>query len=117
MSLRIADFFIGTLSGALMAFCSHLAVSPSLNMLLGMILGGLIGMSLMMILMVILMPFFGAFEVMIPLHINAMLVGMPVGMLSTLPSLSSFEASLGGGAIGFFVALRVYLSNKRLTER
>ncbi len=63
MSLRIADFFIGTLSGALMAFCSHLAVSPSLNMLLGMLLGGLIGMSLMMILMVILMPFFGAFEV------------------------------------------------------
>ncbi len=73
-------------------------------------------MSLMIILMVFLMPFFGAFEVMIPLHINAMLVGMPAGMLSTLPFLSSFEVSLGGGATGFFVAFRVYLSNKRLTE-
>ena len=116
MSLRIADFFIGTLSGALMAFCTYLVVSPNSNMLLGMILGGLIGMSLMMILMVLLMRFFGAFEVMIPLHINAMLVGMPAGMLSTFTSLALFDATLGGTLIGFFVALQVYLSNKRLTE-
>ena len=115
MSLRIADFFIGTLSGALMAFCSQLAIPPSLNKLLGMLLGGLIGMSLMMILMVLLMPFCGAFEVMIPLHINAMLVGMPAGMLSTLPSLALFDVTLGGTVIGFFVALQVYISNKRLT--
>ena len=99
-----------------MAFCSHIAVSPNLNMLLAMILGGLIGMSLMIILMVFLMPFCGAFEVMIPLHINAMLVGMPVGMLSALSFLPLFETTLGGGAAGFFVALRVYLSNKRLKE-
>ena len=116
MSLRIADFFIGTLSGALMAFCSHIAIFPSLNMLLGMIIGGLIGMSLMIILMVLLMPFFGAFEVMIPLHINVMLVGMPAGMLSTLPSLSLFDVTFVGGVIGFLVALQVYLSNKRLTQ-
>ena len=116
MSLRIADFFIGTLSGAFMAFCSHIAISPSLNMPLGMILGCLIGMSLMMILMILLMPFCGAFEVMIPLHINAMLVGMPAGMLSTLPSLALFDVTLGGTVIGFFVVLQVYLSNKRLTE-
>ena len=99
-----------------MAFCSHIAVSPNLNMLLAMILGGLIGMSLMIILMVFLMPFCGAFEVMIPLHINAMLVGMPAGMLATLPSFSSFEVSLGGGVTGFFVAFLIYLTNKRLTE-
>ena len=116
MNLRIADFCIGTLSGALMAFCSQLAIPPSLNMLLGMVLGALIGMGLMVILMVLLMPFFGAFEVMIPLHIYAMLVGMPAGMLSTLPSLELFDVTLGGTAIGFFVALQVYLSNKRLTE-
>ena len=116
MSLRIADFFIGALSGALMAFCSHIAISPSLNMLLGMILGGLIGMSLMMIWMVLLMPFFGAFEVMIPLHINAMFVGMPAGMLSTLSSLTLFDTTLAGGGIGFFITLQVYLSNKHLTQ-
>jgi len=116
VSLRIADFFIGTLSGALMAFCSQLSISPSLNMILGMVLGGLIGMSLMMVLMVLLMPFFGAFEVMIPLHINAMFVGMPAGMLSTLHSLTLFETTLAGGAIGFFITLLVYLSNKQLTK-
>ena len=116
MNLRIADFFIGTLSGALMALCSKLAIMPGLNMLLAMLLGGLIGMVLMMILMILLMPFFGAFEVMIPLYINAMLVGMPAGMLSTLayPSLSNL--TLLGAIIGFFVYLLVYLSNKRLTQ-
>ena len=116
MSLRIADFLIGTLSGGFMAFCCHIAVSPSFNMLLGMILGGLIGMSLMMVMMILLMPFFGAFEVMIPLHINAMLVGMPAGMLSTLPYLTLFETTLAGGAIGLLITLQVYLSNKQLTE-
>ena len=115
MNLRIADFCIGTLSGALMAFCSQLAIPPSLNMLLGMVLGALIGMGLMVILMVLLMPFFGAFEVMIPLHINAMFVGMPAGMLSTLPYLTLFETTLAGGAIGSLITLQVYLSNKYLT--
>ena len=116
MNLRIADFFIGTLSGALMALCSKLAIMPGLNMLLAMLLGGLIGMVLMMILMILLMPFFGAFEVMIPLYINAMLVGMPVGMLSTLPHSSLPNLTLVGAIIGFFVYLMVYLSNKRLTQ-
>ena len=116
MNLRIADFCIGTLSGALMAFCSQLAIPPSLNMLLGMALGALIGMGLMVILMVLLMPFFGAFEVMIPLHINAMLVGMPAGMLSTLPYLTLFETTLAGGVIGLCITFQVYLSNKQLTE-
>ena len=116
MNLRIADFCIGTLSGALMAFCSQLAIPPSLNMLLGMVLGALIGMGLMVILMVLLMPFFGAFEVMIPLHINAMFVGMPSGMLSTLPSLTLIDTTIAGGAMGFFITLQVYLSNKHLTE-
>ena len=116
MNLRIADFCIGTLSGDLMAFCSQLAIPPSLNMLLGMALGALMGMGLMVILMVLLMPFFGAFEVMIPLHINAMLVGMPAGMLSTFayPSLSNL--TLVGAIIGFFVYLLVYQSNKKLTQ-
>ena len=116
MNLRIADFFIGTLSGALMALCSHLAIPTGLNMLLAMLLGGLIGMILMMILMILLMPFFGAFEVMIPLYINAMLIGMPAGMLSTLPHSSLSNLTLVGAIIGFFVYLLVYLSNKRLTQ-
>ncbi len=70
----------------------------------------------MMVLMILLMPFFGAFEVMIPLHINGMLIGMSAGMLSTLPSLSFNDIILGGGTMGFFVSLIIYLSNKRLTQ-
>lgn len=81
-----------------------------------MIVGGFIGMSLMLVLMLILMPFFGAFEVMIPLHINGMLVGMSAGMLSTLPSMLLYEITLGGAVIGFFVSIYIYFSNKVLTQ-
>ena len=43
MILKTADFFIGTLSGAAMAFCIDLITPSELNMFLGMLLGGLIG--------------------------------------------------------------------------
>lgn len=116
MILKIADFFIGPLSGALMSFCIYLVVEPELNMFLGMILGGVIGMILMLITMIALMPFFGAFEVMIPLHLNGMLVGMSAGMLSTLPSIASNQLIIGGAVIGFLVSLYIHFSNKHLTQ-
>jgi len=99
-----------------MAFCTHLVVSPELNMFLGMVLGGFTGMGLMLFLMLILMPFVGAFEVMIPLHINGMFVGMSAGMLATLPSILSYEITLGGAGIGLFVSIYIYFSNKFLTQ-
>ncbi len=89
MILKTADFFIGTLSGAVMAFCIDLIIPAELNMFLGMFLGVVIGMIIMLVMMLILMPLLGGFEVMIPLHINGMVVGMTSGMLSTLPLVTS----------------------------
>ena len=116
MILKTADFFIGTLSGAAMAFCIDLIIPSGLNMFLGMLLGGLIGMVMMLAMMILLMPFFGAFEVMIPLHANGMIVGMTSGMLSTLPFLTSNHLTILGALIGFLVSLSIYFSNKYLTQ-
>jgi len=99
-----------------MAYCSHLMVNPDMNMFLAMILGGLIGMILMTIMMLLLMPFCGAFEVMIPLHINGMLIGMSAAMLSTLPSISTHLITSGGALAGLMVSVSVYFSNKHLTQ-
>ena len=104
MILKIADFLIGTLSGAAMAFCIDLIIPSELNMFLGMLLGGLTGMVMMLVFMLVLMPFFGAFEVMIPLHINGMVIGMTSGMLSTFPLITSNHLTILGAFIGFLVS-------------
>jgi len=116
MILKIADFFIGTFSGATIAFCIRMIVPPDLNMFLGMLLGGLTGMVMILVMMLLLMPFFGAFEVMIPLHANGMMVGMTAGMLSTLPLVTSNDLTILGALIGFLVSLYIYFSNKYLTQ-
>ena len=116
MILKTADFFIGTLSGAAMAFCIDLIIPAELNMFLGMLLGGLTGMVMMIVMMLLLMPFFGAFEVMIPLHANGMIVGMTSGMLSNLPFVTSNHLTILGALIGFLVSLSIYFSNKYLTQ-
>tara|TARA_A100001037_G_C15102197_1_gene614558 strand:+ start:733 stop:1086 length:354 start_codon:yes stop_codon:yes gene_type:complete len=116
MILKTADFFIGTLSGATLAFCIDLITPSELNMFLGMLLGGLIGMVMVLAMMILLMPFFGGFEVMIPLHFNGMIVGMTSGMLSTLPFITSNHLITLGALIGFLVSLSIYYSNKYLTQ-
>ena len=116
MILKTADFIIGPLSGAAMAFCVDLIIPAELNMFLGMLLGGLAGMVLMLLMMLLLMPYFGAFEVMIPLHANGMIVGMTSGMLSTLPLVTSNRLTILGALIGFLVSLSIYFSNKYLTQ-
>ena len=116
MILKTADFFIGTLSGAAMAFCIDLIILAELNMFLGILLDGLTGMVMMLVMMLLLMPFFGAFEVMIPLHANGMVVGMTSGMLSTLPFITSNHLITLGALIGFLVSLSIYYSNKYLTQ-
>ena len=116
MILKTADFFIGTLSGAVMAFCIDLIIPAGLNMFIGMLLGTLTGMVMMLIMMLLLMPCFGAFEVMIPLHANGMIVGMTSGMLSTLTLVTSNNLTILGALIGFLVSLSIYFSNKYLTQ-
>ena len=116
MILKTADFFIGALSGATMAFCINLITPSELHMYLGMLLGGLIGMVMMLVMMILLMPLLGGFEVMIPLHINGMVIGMTSGMLSTFPLITSNHLTILGAFIGFLVSLYIYFSNKYLTQ-
>jgi hypothetical protein len=114
MGLKIADFFIGTFSGGTVALVVYLALSSLSNMFLAMLLGGLIGMMLVLPLKFLLMPFFGAFEVVIPLGIIGMGVGMTAGMLSTLPNISCYPIIAGGNGVGLLVSTIIYFHNKRL---
>ena len=116
MNLKIADFFIGTFSGGLVALVVFLLLSSPSNMLLAMVLGGLIGMMLALQLKILLMPFFGAFEVIIPLGIIGMGVGMTAGMLSAIPSISGYAVITWGDIAGFLVSTIIYFSNKRRNE-
>jgi hypothetical protein len=110
MNLKIADFFVGAFSGALVAWIVSYISPPFMPMLLG----GLIGMLLVVPLKIALMPIFGAFEVMIPLAIIGMTVGMGAGMLSLTP-VSSNIIIASGALTGLIVATIVYFSNKRYT--
>ena len=116
MNLKIADFFIGTFSGGLVALVVFLLLSSPSNMLLAMVLGGLIGMMLALQLKILLMPFFGAFEIIIPLGIIGMGVGMTAGMLSAIPSISGYAVITWGDIAGFLVSTIIYFSNKRRNE-
>ena len=108
MNLKIADFFVGAFSGALVAGVVTYIAPPFMSMLLG----GLIGMLLVIPLKIALMPLFGAFEVMIPLAIIGMTVGMGAGMLS-FTTVSSNIVIASGALTGLIVATIVYFSNKR----
>ena len=116
MNLKIADFFIGTFSGGLVALVVFLLLSSPSNMLLAMVLGGLIGMMLVLPLKILLMPFFGAFEIIIPLGIIGMGVGMTAGMLSAIPSISGYAVITWGDIAGFLVSTIIYFSNNRRNE-
>nr|MCS5620605.1 hypothetical protein [Nitrospinaceae bacterium] len=107
---------IGTFSGGLVALVVFLLLSSPSNMLLAMVLGGLIGMMLVLPLKILLMPFFGAFEVIIPLGIIGMGVGMTAGMLSAIPSISGYAVITWGDIAGFLVSTIIYFSNKRRNE-
>ena len=111
MILKVADFFIGTFSGALIAKVVSY-ISPTF---MPMLTGGLIGMTLALILKIALMPVFGAFEVMIPVSITGMIVGMSSGMLSNI--VASNIVIIFGALTGFIVATIIHFSNKNLTTK
>ena len=111
MILKVADFFIGTFSGALIAKVVSYISPPFMPMLTG----GLIGMALALSLKIALMPVFGAFEVMIPVSITGMIVGMSSGMLSNI--VASNIVITSGALIGFIVATTIHFSNKNLTTK
>jgi hypothetical protein len=114
MNLKIADFFIGTFSGGTVALATYLAMPSGTNMFPAMIIGGLIGMLLVLPLKFLLMPFFGAFEVVIPLGIIGMGVGMTAGMLSSLSNISGYGIIAWGDVAGLLVSTIIHFHNKRL---
>ncbi len=110
------DYAIGIGAGALVAGAAAFAVPGNIHPLVSMLLGGMLGMVVQSFLSIVLLPIFGAFEVMIPLHIIGMLAGMLGGMAATIPNTPVHCILSAGGATGFGVALIVYLSNRKLTR-
>jgi hypothetical protein len=116
MNFKIIDSLIGVCSGAIIAFAVSQIISTDWNMFLAMAVGGGVGMVLKFILLILLAPFFGAFEVMIPLSIIAMSVGMLSGMMAAQGSFSTEFTSITGAILGLAVSVAIYFSNKKLTH-
>ncbi len=114
MNFKVIDSLIGICSGVIIAFTVSQIIPIGWNMFLAMAVGGAIGMVLKFILLLLLAPFFGAFEVMIPLSLIAMSVGMLSGMSTTLGSIPVACIVATGGVLGFTVAVCIYFSNKKL---
>ena len=113
MNFKIIDPLTGAGSGAIIAGAVYLALPEGWNMIQGMIAGGAVGMGCAFFLMILLMPFFGSFEVMIPVGIIGMLVGMTVGMTLALNPAPAFCLIALGGLMGLTVAIIIYFSNKK----
>lgn len=115
MNYKLIDLLTGIFSGACIAFFTCQLVPHDWNMLSGMLLGMAVGMVLHLVLMFLLVPFFGAFEVMVPLHIIGMIVGMAGGMATSM-NISTFWITLAGGVTGWIVAVGIHYSNKKLVS-
>ena len=115
MNYKIIDPAVGILSGVIIASTVVKIIPPEIHMILGMLGGGLVGMSFKLLLTLILAPFFGAFEVMIPLILTGMAVGMLAGMAAAQEAHPEIIIA-GGGAVGLGIALAVMRSNKNLTQ-
>ncbi|MBI5427994.1 MAG: hypothetical protein HZA02_06915 [Nitrospinae bacterium] len=115
MNFRVVDYSIGVFSGAVAGFAVSVTIPEHLNMIWGMILGNLVGMALSIVLSLLLMPFFGSFEVMVPLHLIGMFVGMTGGMAATIPGVPSPSLAIGGGIAGGVIAAIVRYSDRKLT--
>ena len=114
MNFKIIDPLVGFCSGAIIAFAVSQTIPTGLNMFLAMAVGGGIGMVFKFVFLLLLAPFFGAFEVMIPLSIIAMSVGMLAGMASAQGDVPTECISVTGGVIGLTVSTVIYFSNKKL---
>jgi predicted ATP-dependent Lon-type protease len=117
MNFKIIDPLVGFCSGAIIAFAVSQVIPEGWNMILAMAVGGSVGMLLKFIFLLLLAPFFGAFEVMIPLSIIAMSVGMLSGMAAAQGSATAECISATGGIIGLAISTAIYFSNNRLTKQ
>lgn len=115
MNFKTIDYSIGILSGIFIAFMVKRIVPEHWSMIAGMILGHVCGMILHLVLGLLLLPFFGSFEVMVPLSVIGMLVGMTGGMAATHPEIPGSWIVAAGGMMGCAVTAFVRHSNKKLT--
>ena len=113
---KIIDPLIGILCGAFIAFAVHLTVPSHWNMFAAMMVGGMLGMLVKFPLMFLLVPLFGAFEVMIPLSIIAMLAGMASGMAATVDATPHLSAVSMGAIIGLAVVIAVQITNRKFAR-
>lgn len=113
---KIFDPIIGALAGGCIAFAVSQLVPAHWNLFAGMIVGSVAGMTLKFVLMIPLIPFFGAFQVMIPLSIIGMLTGMLGGMAAAMGSVPDSWITAGGATLGLAVSALVLLSDKNLTQ-
>jgi predicted branched-subunit amino acid permease len=116
MNFKIVDPLIGVFSGALVACVAAQVVPANWNMFAGMLAGMVCGMVLKFPLAFLLMPWFGSFEVMIPLAIIAMTAGMLGGMAAGMTTVSSGWTALAGGMAGLIITAIVARSNRKLTR-
>ena len=115
MRYRCIDRSIGLFSGGAVAYGVTQVVPPDWSMFPGMLAGGLSGMLIQIFLLLLFMPLFGAFEVMIPVSIICMAVGMLSGMAVTHPVLSAAHIISAAGFIGFGIAYIIGHSNQKHT--
>jgi len=116
MHYKIIDPIIATLSGGMVAFAAARAVPEDFGLLPGMLAGGFCGMVLQFVLTFLLMPFLGAFEVMIPLSLIGMAVGMMGGMTAAWGGIPVFGITWAGAVSGLFISAIIHYCNRSLTR-
>ncbi|MFQ5672329.1 MAG: hypothetical protein ACE5G9_04485 [Nitrospinales bacterium] len=116
VNYKIIDPLIATLSGGFVAFAVARMVPDGFSLLPGMLAGGFCGMALQLVLMFLLMPFLGAFEVMIPLSLIGMTVGMMSGMMAAWGGIAVFGIAWAGAVAGLLVSAVIHYCNRRLTS-
>ena len=116
MNYKIIDPLVQATSGALVTFAVQLLVPTFWNMMLAMLAGGVCGMILMMLTMIPLMAVLGSFEVMIPMALVNMTVGMLSGMVVTRTPAPAGSLILAGAVTGLIIYGLVWNSNRKLTR-
>lgn len=117
MNYKILDPLLLAGAGAIIAFTVTQIIPASMPMPLAMLAGGLLGMAFNVIFTILCAPFCGAFQVMIPLGLVGMPLGMAVAMAQAAGAAPLGPAMALGGAFGLAVAFYIRRCQRRVTGR
>jgi hypothetical protein len=115
MNYKFLDPLISAGAGAIIAFTVTQIIPASMPMALAMLAGGVLGMGFKMLFTVLLAPFCGAFQVMMPLGLIGMPLGMAVAMAHAAGTAPPGPAMLAGAGFGLAIAFYIRSSDRRLT--